>query len=1213
VRIFRRTWTATDDCTNTATCSQTITFIDTIPPVITCQPNRTNQWVTGSMPLFDNATATDTCDTNVALTFIDTPLTAICPAVVVVRRTWTATDDCTNTATCSQIITFVDTTAPVITCQPNRTNQWVNGAVPVFDNATATDTCDTNVTLTFADAVLTAACPAVRIFRRTWTATDDCTNTATCSQTITFIDTTPPAITCPPNFAVQCLSNVPPCPGNLAQFLALGGTASDNCDTNLDYSCSDGPLIGGPCGGTITRTVRVTDDCNNSSVCLQTITVSETIPPLAIGPTNQVVCAGDSVNFRVTASGACSISYQWFKNGAVLANQTNGVLTLTNVTGSDAGQYCVKVSGLCKSVTNCAILTVQGTIGDFVWEDLNFNGHQDLPQEPGLSNVVVQLLDCVGTNILRTTTTDTTGHYLFACVDPGNYQVRFVRPTGYFFTMPDVGPDDADSDPNPANGLTACFTLTNGQNNRTIDAGLLRPSCIGDFVWEDLNANGLQDAGEPGIPNVSLNLIDCASGTVVANTVTGPTGKYLFCDLFPGSYRVEILVPGGYFITVPNSGLNDCVDSDAIPGTRLTDCNVLISGTTNLCVDIGLKRPATIGDFVWNDFNHNGIQDSGEPGFSNVVVRLLDCSDNVLRTTNTSSLGRYYFTDLQPGSYKVQFVAPAGCIFTLRDQGVNDAVDSDASLADGRTICVTLVSGEINLTVDAGLFCPPPCVKVTKLVACLLPGDQCGPFGKVATGIKGGTNLPGFCYSITVSNCSDGALTNLTVMDTPLGDLTSSFFTSPLSVLAPHASLTRNFKKAWDVDTTNRVTVIATGALTLGPNGLAISVTNSDEAVALIDEAKIACNVTLFSPDDRSDNTNDAALVLPDNGTAHVVVLSVMVMNIGESDLANVTVFSPSLSALGCTNLPAPFPLPMGMAAKVTLCQTLVACPSPLTNLLLTVTAQASTNSGCVFGTNGVPVSVRTECPATIACESLGNCRVTGGGRQDDTWPPVRYMTHGGQVGAPVGTATTFDPDSACIHGNWEVVRHDKGSSSGNFHAKSFDSLLCACLACPQDPNSGFVIGGLCNPGARTCGPEPRRAPANKICFSGVGDFTESSGQRIPRSVLFRVDIEDRSEPGNSHAGGGTPPPDRHRIRIWILTTAELAQLNNPNDRLLGFRRAVACTPGSTALEDGAIGANGLAVPLGTQVFGVRRPDIDDGGEMTHGNHQIHPSIKDCP
>ena len=241
-----------------------------------------------------------------------------------------------------------------------------------------------------------------------------------------------------------------------------------------------------------------------------------------------------------------------------------------------------------------------------------------------------------------------------------------------------------------------------------------------------------------------------------------------------------------------------------------------------------------------------------------------------------------------------------------------------------------------------------------------------------------------------------------------------------------------------------------------------------------------------------------------------------------------------------------------------------------------------------------------------------GGCRTTGGGRQAASFPPVNFVTHGGQVGAPVGNETAFAPDTKCIQGNWQHVRHDyKSGTRGNFHAKSFDSLMCACLGCPEDPNAPVIIGGFCNPGMRICGPEPRKAPANKIAFSGVGNYALSSGKRETRSVLFRVDLEDRSEPGNSSAGGGQPPADRHRIRIWILTPAELARLNASNDRLLDFRQAIAAQFG-VGLKDGAILPNGQPVPNGTAVFGVRAPDIDDGGEMTHGNHQLHPSIKPC-
>jgi hypothetical protein len=171
---------------------------------------------------------------------------------------------------------------------------------------------------------------------------------------------------------------------------------------------------------------------------------------------------------------------------------------------------------------------------------------------------------------------------------------------------------------------------------------------------------------------------------------------------------------------------------------------------------------------------------------------------------------------------------------------------------------------------------------------------------------------------------------------------------------------------------------------------------------------------------------------------------------------------------------------------------------------------------------------------------------------------------------------------------------------------------MCACLACDGGP--GTVVGELCNPGNRPCGPEPRKAPANKITFSGVGDYTLTNGRRTPRSVIFRVDIEDRSEPGGSHPRGGKPPADRYRIRIWVLTPSEVALLNDPANRLLAMREAIAATKENTALKDGALKLDGVTpVDLGTAVFGIRPPDIDDGGELERGNRQIHPSIKSCP
>src|SRR5438093_257155 len=141
-----------------------------------------------------------------------------------------------------------------------------------------------------------------------------------------------------------------------------------------------------------------------------------------------------------------------------------------------------------------------------------------------------------------------------------------------------------------------------------------------------------------------------------------------------------------------------------------------------------------------------------------------------------------------------------------------------------------------------------------------------------------------------------------------------------------------------------------------------------------------------------------------------------------------------------------------------------------------TTTSSSSTTTAT---TTTASSSTTTSTSTTVP----GGCRVTGGGRIDQSSPPVNYATHGGQVGAPLGFVTAFSPATPCIQGSWEHVRHDKG---GNLHAKSFDSLVCGCLPCPGNPDPAGHAGALCNPGDRICGPEPPRAPANKICFTGV-------------------------------------------------------------------------------------------------------------------------------
>ncbi|HEX5341736.1 MAG TPA: SdrD B-like domain-containing protein [Duganella sp.] len=348
------------------------------------------------------------------------------------------------------------------------------------------------------------------------------------------------------------------------------------------------------------------------------------------------------------------------------------------------------------------------TLGDKVWYDSNRNGVQD-SGETGVAGVKVILLDAAGNPTGASATTDASGNYSFTNLKPGTYSVQFDKstlPANYAFTGADLGGNDAkDSDANSVTGKTANVTLASGAVNNDLDAGIaVVQAKLGDTVWEDKNANGVQDAGEAGIAGVTVQLKN-AAGTVVQTTTTGADGKYSF-TADPGSYTVSVTAPSGYSFTGKDVGSDDALDSD-FGTTGQSNTVVLASGDNNTTIDAGLYKLASVGDRVWLDTNKNGIQDSGETGVCGVKVKLLDASGNqVGATATTDASGNYMFNNLKPGTYTVVFdksSLPEGMSFTAANQGSNDVADSDVS-ATGVSHTFTLTSGQVDKSVDAGVL-----------------------------------------------------------------------------------------------------------------------------------------------------------------------------------------------------------------------------------------------------------------------------------------------------------------------------------------------------------------------------------------------------------------------------------------------------------------------------------------------------------------------------
>ena len=330
-------------------------------------------------------------------------------------------------------------------------------------------------------------------------------------------------------------------------------------------------------------------------------------------------------------------------------------------------------------------------IGNYVWEDTNKNGVQELG-EKGVGNVTVTVFDNNTNTKVGEAVTKEDGSYLIPNLPNGDYRVEFSNlPKGYEVTPSKQGNnEELDS-----NGLSSVITV-NGKDNLSADLGIYKPKYnLGDYVWEDTNKNGIQDQDEKGISGVTVTLKD-ENGNVLKTVTTDADGKYKFTDLDNGNYKVEFTTPEGYTPTTVTSGSDIEKDSNGLTTTGV------INGADNMTLDSGFyKTPKyNLGNYVWEDTNKDGKQDSTEKGISGVTVTLKNENGEVLQTTKTDKDGKYQFTGLENGTYKVEFETPSGYTPTQVGSGTDEGIDSNGTSTTG------VIKDKDNDTIDSGFYKP---------------------------------------------------------------------------------------------------------------------------------------------------------------------------------------------------------------------------------------------------------------------------------------------------------------------------------------------------------------------------------------------------------------------------------------------------------------------------------------------------------------------------
>ncbi|MEI2781435.1 MAG: SdrD B-like domain-containing protein [Candidatus Competibacter sp.] len=366
--------------------------------------------------------------------------------------------------------------------------------------------------------------------------------------------------------------------------------------------------------------------------------------------------------------------------------------------------------------------TGNAALGDRVWIDADGDGRQD-PGEPGVAGVTVNLFgDPDGNGVYDTpagsTTTDASGNYIFTNLPPGAYVVVVDASTGPLAGYTQTGdPDHFGATGANDNRTTAPVVLGPGDVFLNADFGYQPPAAqnnsVGDTVWFDADADGAQDAGEPGIPGVTVALYRDSNGNgqldagepAIATTTTDGNGNYLFAGVPDGNYIVRVTDTNNALGGLAQSGDPDRV-LDGRGAVNLDNASANPAPVQNLDQDFGYtargQQPGLglIGDTIFLDGDGNGQPGPGE-GIGGVTVRLYDATGtNLLATAVTDRNGHYSFGGLNPnGAYTVRVDTA-----TL-PPGVTNTVDPDGGVPNESVVTLTPAS-PINLNQDFGYRLP---------------------------------------------------------------------------------------------------------------------------------------------------------------------------------------------------------------------------------------------------------------------------------------------------------------------------------------------------------------------------------------------------------------------------------------------------------------------------------------------------------------------------
>ena len=777
------TWTVTDAAGNTSTCNQTVTVTDTQLPTIACPTNVT---VPADLTLcsatgvvLGTPVTTDNC--SIASVTNNAPATFGLGNTIV---TWTVVDGSSNTATCTQTITVIDTQLPTIACPTAVTVAADLGSCTatavLLGTAATNDNC--SIASTSNNAPLAFPLGATTV---TWTVVDGSGNTATCTQTVTVIDTEFPTITCPTNVSV--VADLGIC---TASSVALGTpTTADNCSVAsvTNNAPATFPL------GTTTVTWTVVDGSGNTSTCTQTVTVTDTQLPTIACPTNVTVpadfgtCTAIAVVLGTpTTADNCSVA-STTNNAPAIFPLGNTMVTWTVVDGSGNTATCMQtitvIDTQVPTITCPVAVTVPADLGVCTSSGVVL-GSPITNDNCSVASVTNNALATypLGNTLVTWTVVDGSGN-----VSTCSQTVTVVDTQSPIVTCPAAITVPADLGSCTATGVvlgTPSVVENCSVASVTNNAPAVYPLGVTTVIWTVVDGSGnttfctqfvtVTDTQMPTIACAADVTVPAGAGTCVATGVvlTAPTTADN-CSVATVTNNAPAVYPLGnttvtWTVTDGSGNTATCTQVVTVIDTQLPTiacpANVVIASNAGTCVATGvvLGTPVTTDNCSVASVTNNAPS-TFPLGTTNVTWTVVDGSGNIQTCVQTVTVEDTQAPTIVCPSDVTVSAAGGTCSATTVALGTPTTADncSVASVTNNAPSIFPLGATVVTWTVVDGSGNLSTCTQTVTVVDNQNPIIAC-PFPVAVTTDLGSCDATGVALGTptTADNCSVASVTN---------------------------------------------------------------------------------------------------------------------------------------------------------------------------------------------------------------------------------------------------------------------------------------------------------------------------------------------------------------------------------------------------------------------------------------------------------------------